>query len=227
MIKHLLFKTPCFIFLMVSLNSMAQTKRFGIEAGANISNFSSKDSLGVSTNGSVFGYQVGGYINLSLKRFTIQPALTYISKGGYQTAVYNNPDQPTDFQVKYYPKYIALPVNILYAVKAGNSAIYVGGGAYFAYAIGGSAEGNGLLFGTRYSNKISKIDFGEDRSSSLSPLDYGINAVLNLAVANNIGINLNYSHGISNISPGNTHYNGFVTDVNNRKWAISGVYSFK
>lgn len=225
----ILFKITFFIvFLMFPfLTSIAQTKGFGIKAGANISSFSSEDSEGVSTKGSVYGYQVGGHINLSFHRFIIQPGLTYISKGGYQIYINDSPAQPSDFQAKYYPKYLEIPLNILYDIKTGKRSLSFGGGPYFAYAIGGSEEGNGVLFGRSYSNAISDINFGEDRGSSLSTLDYGINAVIDLRIANNVGLNLNYSHGMSNISPGNTRNNGFVTDVNNRTWGISAVYSFK
>lgn len=216
-----------FAFIITKpLASIAQTKRFGVKAGANMTSFSSEDSEGVSTKGSIYGYQVGGHINLTLHKFIIQPGLTYISRGGYQKYVNSNPEQPSDFRVKYYPKYLELPVNILYGVKTGKTVIQIGGGVYFAYAIGGSAVGNGVLFGMPYSNKITKIPFSEDRSGALSALDYGINGVINLPVVNNIGFNLNYSHGMSNISPGNTSNNGFVTDVNNRTWGISAIYNF-
>ena len=165
-------------------------------------------------------------MNFTLNRFIVQPGITYISRGGYQKFVNSNPSQPSDFQVQYYPKYLELPVNILYAVNTGKTAIQIGGGAYFAYAIGGSGKGNGVLFGTSYSNYITKIPFSDDMSGALSALDYGINGVVNLPINNNIGLNLNYSHGISNISLGNTPNNGFVTDVNNRTWEISAIYTF-
>lgn len=112
-------------------------------------------------------------------------------------------------------------------VKKGKRAINIGGGAYFAYAIGGSGEGNGTLFGTPFSKNVRRITFGEDRSTALSAMDYGVNATINVGITNGLDLNLNYGYGMSNISPGNTRNNGFVTDVNNRNWGVSAIYSFK
>ena len=209
-----------------SFTSIGQVKKFGIKAGANITSFSSRDSMGVSTGGSVYGYQAGVYFNLPFGRFAIQPGLAFISKGGYQTYINNTGPQQSDYTVKYDPKYLEVPVNILYAVKTGNVSIGIGTGAYFAYAIGGSSEGNGILYGQSLSQAINKLNFGEGRDVSLSRFDYGINGLINFELPNQLGLNLNYSHGFSKINPNSPGGNAFYSDVNNRSLSLSATYNF-
>ena len=230
MIRNAKFLKPILIFLFslaISFHATAQVGRFGIYAGANTSSVASEDSEGVSTKGSVTGYQAGGHINIRLNKFIIQPGLSYISKGGHLKYVNTNPAQPSDYVVKFYPKYLEVPLTMLYVIKTGKKSLSFGGGPYVSYAVHGKLKGNGILFGKAYSNFVNSIDFAEDSSGFLSPLDYGLNGKVNLPLANQLGLNLTYSHGISNISPGNKPGSGFATDVNNRTWGVSAVYSFK
>lgn len=217
------------LFICLALQcftSIGQVRKFGIKAGANRTSFSSRDSLGVSTRGTAHGYQVGAYMNLPYRRFLIQPGLSFISKGGYQNYINRTGPQQSDFKVRYDPKYLEIPLNILYAVRTGKGAVRVGTGGYFAYAIGGSSEGNGILYGQSYSQVTNKIQFGEGRDVYLSRLDYGVNGLINFDLTDQLGLGLNYSYGLSDINPNSSGGNGFYSDVNNRSLGLSIAYMF-
>lgn len=153
--KVLVFAT---LFFAVVLASNAEVK-FGVKAGANLSNFSTEADVIDQIKGAN-NYQFGVLFQAKLFMFTIQPEVLYSIKGGEL----NHPDfeDPTGSPViKFRSQNIEVPVNLQLGLRLGPIRGYVQAGPYFSYMTGGEVNGEAETFDSFVKDfDLNYVDYG-------------------------------------------------------------------
>lgn len=167
--------------LFISLASFGQTARFGIKAGANVSNFMGGDFDAVKKKALV-GFHGGAYLKLSFLKFTLQPELLVSTQGAKIDSVSGG---SYDWKVTY----VTVPVMLQFRMGLG---FYVEAGPQFGFKVSDNIENqtiknfandldlsaavglglrtkkSGLGIGARYLLGLSKVgDF--EPSSGIDP----------------------------------------------------------
>jgi hypothetical protein len=201
-------KITMFLVLAVLLygTAMAQKIRFGIQAGAVLSDQSiSGDGIDVSFDskiGATFGLMADKQIGKSVG---FQTALNYVMKG-YEF----NESGYGDFSVTL--NYLEIPLNFLYRPNA-EKGFFIGGGPSFAFGLGGKAKSG---------DEEEDIEFGgEDNYKSF---DFGLNLMAGYLLSKNLQIALNYNLGLSNIAPSSADDEG---TLKNNYFGLRLGYFFK
>ena len=130
------------------------------------------------------------------KKIFFQPELQLIGKGLKTKDEFNN---------YYYPEkttYLEIPLNILYKPVSDKGSFFIGGGPAPAFYIGET------IF---YSS-----------GSPIKKFEFGINFLTGYELPIGFSINLNYTHGLTNIS-GDESY---ITVLKNRYFGITVGYIF-
>lgn len=184
--------------LFSSATVFAQTSSAIIKGGVNFANISNNDDGGYDDNRMLTSFHVGVIGDFNLTEFlALQPGLLYTGKG---IKLENNTQELT-----FNPRYLELPVNLVFKTPTGNAKFFIGAGPYVAMGIGGKFKGNGL------------IDFEEDiRFTDDDPLtseeegagafrvrrfDYGLNGIIGIE-ASNLVISAGYGLGLAKIQSG-------------------------
>lgn len=140
--------------LFVTVLSNAQLK-FGVKAGANLSNFTTKSEFIRYVNGAN-SYQFGVLFQAKVLDFAIQPEVLYSVKGGkFNNSRLSSLLTDTEFESQN----IEIPVNIQYGFDAGLARFYVQGGPYVAFLTGGKIDGSTALF-KNIKETFNPMDFG-------------------------------------------------------------------
>lgn len=184
--KIFLTLTATLVTLCMSL-SQAQAQddelkpRFGIKAGANLSNLYTKD---VDDNNMLAGFNAGVFAKLPVtSTFSIQPELYYTTKGN--ESKYNNTF--VKGTARFNLNYIELPV---LAVVNVSKYFNVHAGPYAAYLLNGKAtnESNVTLF--NFQNNINTDDFNK--------FDFGLAVGLGVDLGA-LGFGLRYNYGLTTV----------------------------
>ncbi len=202
--------TACCFFIQVN----AQVD-FGVRAGGNFFNVSSKDAGGNKTDdfslnpGFHFGITVGATIADKLE---LQPGLLFYTKG-FQ-GEYIEPTVTTASTATAF--YLELPVNVIYKPELGTGNLLLGAGPYIAYGVGGNFTRT-----TKVWNEIEevgsfitttkeelKMQFVNDRADANArkilygkPFDYGANLLAGYELKNGLSAQLNAQLGLANLTP--------------------------
>jgi len=188
--KKLLLTLTLVAGLIASAVAQSPVK-FGVKAGLALPNMSiSAGGLSVAFD-SRTSFYVGGTADIAISNiFSVQPGLTFISKG----TKFNGED--FDFEdisagensATLNFSYIEIPVNLLANFKAGNvGKVFFGGGPYYAFAIDAYAK----------SGKVKEdIDFDED---GFKRGDFGVNFLGGFQFNNRLNIHAGYGLGISSV----------------------------
>ena len=122
------------------------------------------------------GGQAGGSLS-------IRYGLEYIGKGAKF--------QAGDF--KFGLNYLEVPINAIYHYPAGPGEVYGGLGPYFAYGIGGGANG--------------ESSFGQD-NGGFKRFDAGLNFRVGYKLAQGVSLDLGYDLGLANVEYANEDVTG-------------------
>ena len=148
--------------------------RFGIKAGAAIASMQVKyRSVPADFSENKLGGIVGVLIRTPLKgSLYFQPELLMVGKG------YKEKQSGYDSRVDL--TYIELPLNLLYKFSTSKGGVFIGGGPAPAFLIGE----NIFYFGNQNSKEF----------------DFGINVLAGYELPIGFSINLNYTHGLVNLT---------------------------
>jgi hypothetical protein len=150
-----------------AISSMCNAQfRFGIKAGANMSNFTTNTTEIVDQIKASSNYQFGILFQIPIvgNFVKIQPEILYSVKGSEMTDI-TDPDFITKYEtsdIKIKTQNIEVPVNLQVGLSLGFARAYVQAGPYFSYLSGGDV---GL-------DKTSFKEFADD--FSFNKVDYGV-----------------------------------------------------
>ncbi|WP_207427993.1 porin family protein [Pedobacter sp. SYSU D00535] len=196
--------------LFASKSGFAQNVTFGVKAGLNLADMQFK-SEGMSMNTeSLVNFQIGGFADIPVNNFSIQPGLILNGKGGKIGF--------GDVETKTSLMYLEVPVNAYYNVPVSFGKIFVGAGPYAALGLAGKQKTEGEMLGEDLSGEEDiKFGSGEDE---MKALDFGLNFGGGVRLTSGINLGLNYGLGLSNLS------NEDEGKVKNRVWSLTVGYSF-
>lgn len=190
------------------LSASAQSVTFGIKGGFNASNFtrSNKYNPNFNRSNTVVSFQGGVFADLSLGKFSLQPAVMYTGKGGSTFMSYADDDVISHIYGKAHIYYLQVPVNLIYHVPLGKGSLLLGAGPFVSKAINGRFKAyDPLVSSGRVPASIqqrydSDIEFSSTNYNAFKAFDYGVNGIIGLQ-ANKISFNFNYDLGLANINP--------------------------
>ena len=203
--------------LITAFQTTAQTAR--LQGGLNLANVSVTDDGHVDDAKTLTSFHAGIIADLNLTEFlAIQPGLLYSSKG----IRFENDVQELTFN----PRYIELPVNLVFKTPTGQSKFFVGAGPYVAMGIGGKFKAEGLF------DFSSDIQFSDDDPLTsdeegagafiVRRFDYGLNAIAGIE-ASNLVLSAGYGLGLAKVQSGSNS----SSDQNNKHRVFSLSLGFK
>jgi len=171
-----------FGILSTVLNAFSQKSTpvaFGIKAGLNLSNQSSKVDNEKDASNLKAGIAAGVFVNIpAAKKFSLQPELLYSQMGGTEK------DKETGITASTMFDYITLPVTA--RLKAGIADFYVGPQVSFLVSAKAKYEGDGIN---------TKIDIKDEFKST----DFSAVAGIDLRLGLGISLDARYQRGFSNL----------------------------
>ena len=189
---------------------------FAPELGLNLSNYSFKEGSFSINSGMRAGLRVGGMTDIRLTdNLYLQPGLLYVMNGFKWS--FDFIGQPNT--IKASVSTIEIPVNLLYkAGKPGKGRLFVGGGPYIAYNIGGNIKST--VDGITTSEKMK---IGNDSTCLLKPLDIGIGINIGYEFTENFYARLHSQYGFTNLLPISSQTNA---NINSYNFGLSFGYIF-
>lgn len=213
------------ICLFVALiNSYAQTVKFGVKAGLNLTELpTSSQQQGVTVSNSyIAGYHVGGLVDIKFKSFSIQPGVLFSTKGGKSNANVNITEGGQTFTGSGTAKttlyYIEIPLNVLYRVNTGNGNFFIGAGPYLGLGLSGKIKTSSTSGGTT-TDQSQDLKFGNGAGEIQNP-DFGVNGLLGYQLNSGFLVSAGYGYGLLKSSDSNG-------TVKNRGFSFSLGYFFK
>lgn len=212
------------VFIMMQQLLQAQTVKFGAKAGINFA------SVAVYNNPTSSTYQSKNYSNfrfgevteIDWQKFAIQTGLILDGKGGIDT--YINPETSTNRRKNTRLYYLEIPVNFLYKIPTRAGTLFLGGGPYAAYGLGGHYSLSGTIFDSPIDGN-NRVYFGNDENSDYKRTDYGLNLRAEIRLLHGIGLELNYEYGLKNIATP-TVYDDVNIKTRNKVFGIAVSYLF-
>lgn len=206
-------------FCLLASAGYAQKSAAILKGGVNFANISNNDEGGYDDSRMLTGFHAGVIADLNLTEFlAIQPGLLYSSKG----IRFENDVQELSFN----PRYLELPVNLVFKTPTGESKFFIGAGPYVAMGIGGKFKGEGLF------NFSSDIQFSDDDPLTAEEegagafivrrFDYGLNAIAGIE-ASNLVLSAGYGLGLAKVQSGSNS----SSDQNNKHRVFSLSLGFK
>lgn len=189
----------CQLWNLIGKETENDKVRIGIKLGLAFSNVQVEygDNLNteVEKNSSHTGLISGFYLNMDLnKKLRFQPALLLISKG------MNENHQ--SFTIRKNLSYVEVQLNLLHQSNSAKGSFFIGGGLAPSYYTGET------LF---YSG-----------NNDLKKLDVGINFLTGYEIPIGFSLNLNYTHGLVNVSG----VREYMPVFRNRSFGIAVGYTF-
>lgn len=212
----------------------AQTS-FGILAGLNIANQRVGNEIPGVTRNPIVLWRAGIAADVPLAaNFYLQPQLLVSAKGGKSEQRHMAVGDGTffDANAKVSLVYLELPLNLVYKFPLGPGKLLAGAGPYIAYGLGGSSSAIAVLdngeaqhidYNVKFRNESGPV-LGDDGKIYLfyRPWDVGANILTGYEFNNGLSLNINYSLGLTNISPSDlntlkNHYFGITVGYFLRK----------
>ena len=168
--------------------------RWGVKAGANLSNITSKsDGNKVDESNARFGFHFGGVMEYSFSpKFAFQPELLIVVNGANPEDAELILGPPMD-RVLVSNQFIRItqiqiPINLKYKTGTDAMKFFVTAGPYIGYALSG-----------KFGGKMDGASFDSDfYGGSNRRLDFGVGAGIGIEVSK-ITFGLNYQYGIANL----------------------------
>lgn len=168
---------------------------FGVKAGIAFPKMTLSASGASMSFDAKTSFYVGGVANIAVSEiFSVQPGLTYISKGTkISGAAFDFESGPSDAENgTINASYIEIPVNLIASFNAGNAGkVFLGAGPYYAIAIDANAKANG---------EKQDITIGSDEDN-FKRGDYGFNFLAGYQLNNGINIHAGYGLGLGSVIP--------------------------
>jgi hypothetical protein len=188
--------------------TFAQGINFGLKGGANFSIL----SYDPHSNSFQPGFNAGAIVDINLnKNLSLQPGIFYTTKGekinNDEVLIDGSFEGTVTTHIKL--NYIQMPVNLLYHINAGRAtSIYLGGGPYFAYGVGGSVTDGQVTDPVHFSGA----------PDIFTPLTYknpdiGIGLLAGVQLAKRFLVDAGYDYGLTNISNGGADFANRVIHV--------------
>lgn len=176
-------KTLFFSLAMFFLATMSYAQlRFGVKAGANLSNFASASSVIDQVKGAT-NYQVGVLLQAKAFGFAIQPEVLYSVKSG-QFSNTTMSDIITGQDIEYQSHNLEIPVNLQFGFGMGPARIFVQGGPYVSFLTGALVNGS--------------VDNYEKIKENMNTFDYGFGAGVGAEIMN-LQLTVKYDWGLSKL----------------------------
>lgn len=200
--KKLLFLIT---ILIASNGLMAQKAQFGVKMGVNLPSL--QPETGFSPISEYFvsaKFLLGVVTNINVGKSTVlQPGLLFSTKGNKSVEQHNSISYgypvpyTTDRNINI--SYLEVPINLIYNKEVKSGTVYVGGGPYAAYAIGGRIRSINKRDIYMKRATVQSIEFG-DQPGQLKAFDYGVNVVAGFKLKNGMDFGANYGIGVPDIS---------------------------
>ncbi|QIL40921.1 PorT family protein [Pedobacter sp. HDW13] len=216
----------------LSTVALAQTNnstKIGVKAGVTFPTFGTSGTENEDDNWKInTSFYVGGTVDFQIsERFSIQPGLSLIGKGG-KGDYYEHNGEPNNLiafrgTAKLSMLYLELPVNAIVNFETGNGKIFIGAGPYYATAISGKTKTTGILTAGTSSLTTSTnedIKFGKD--GTMKRGEFGVNFLAGYQLSNGFNIHAGYGLGLSNLDYSDTR----VSKVTNRVLSVGLGFSF-
>lgn len=176
-------KTLFFSLAMFFLATMSYAQlRFGVKAGANLSNFASASSVIDQVKGAT-NYQVGVLLQAKAFGFAIQPEVLYSVKSG-QFSNTTMSDIITGQDIEYQSHNLEIPVNLQFGFGMGPARLFVQGGPYVSFLTGALVNGS--------------VDNYEKIKENMNTFDYGFGAGVGAEIMN-LQLTVKYDWGLSKL----------------------------
>jgi len=153
--------------LFVASMANAQLK-FGVKAGANMSDFSTTSSIYDQVKGAT-NYQFGVLFQAKAFGIGLQPEVLYSVKSGTYT------NSTTGLGNEFLSQNIEVPVNLQYGLDLGLFRVYVQGGPYVSFLTGAMIDGSVDSYEDVKEN-INTIDFGAGIGAGIEILSFQLSA---------------------------------------------------
>ncbi|GAB3011829.1 hypothetical protein GCM10027051_13070 [Niabella terrae] len=175
---------------------------FAVKGGISFNTLELKEAPQPELQDWRLSFHAGLVADIALNRLlTLRTGLDLQTQGGnYETVLEKNG--------KLNAMYLELPVNLLLKKDLGAVALYLGLGPYIDFGIGGKNKFSVLTAaGDEVAERIHWTDqppvlAQPGNAGYLQRFQYGANAVAGLVLSDQIGLNLQYSHGLNNARPG-------------------------
>lgn len=195
----------CIVFFLFAPNFSSAQLRVGLRGGLQVADMRTKpDNRTVEEISKLqFGYQLGLVLDYSFNNVIfIQPALQINSKGS--KIIQTNNIMNNKLTIQNTPLYIDIPLLLGVRLGVQGLKIFGMGGPYIAYGIGGKKSARfETLSGSLITESKSSIEWGNEPSSDLRPLDMGFVVSAGVELGN-LQIGLHYTPGFTNIAPDNS-----------------------
>lgn len=199
--KQLLFGGLLFAaFSFSTMDSNAQSGRFGVNAGVNFANITGKDA---PDNGKLkTGFQAGVTYDIGIADdFVIQPGLSYVQNGAKYDGLVNS---------KVHLNYLQLPITFQYQPELGNGNLLLGVGPYVGMGVG-QIKGD-------VGDASLKRDWDE---AGFKKLDAGGKLLAGYQLSNGLSLNLNANLGLVKLPD-----NDDPATINNTSFGVTVGYKF-
>lgn len=158
--------------------------------------FTSTNSLG----GGVFAdYEI-------IQKFFLQSGISILSKGFAMAEFVDYLDAQNNYQstatvFSYKPIYIEIPINAVLKLPLGKGNVQLGGGPYFAYAVGGKVKQESINYDNNRTTKKDKLKIGNSATDAYAPVDYGLNFLVGYQLKSGLFLDVSFAPGFANIIP--------------------------
>jgi hypothetical protein len=202
-----------FVLLILGISSANAQISYGILAGLGHASIRSSADDNAVEKKFFPSWRAGVTADIPVAgRFHLQPQLLVSTKGS--KAELHNLDSSRYSMSDIYSKdrlvYLELPVNMLYKHPLRSGRLVVGAGPYIAYGLGGKSSGTVIYRSGSRSEVERDLKFKNVRAPSaedrgkyeyFKPLDAGLNFIAGYEFNNGLCFHLNYSLGLTGISP--------------------------
>ncbi|HVG15838.1 MAG TPA: outer membrane beta-barrel protein [Chitinophagaceae bacterium] len=221
------------MLLLAASASNAQSGSY-IKGGINLANVSVTDNGRVDDANQLTSFQVGivGNIKLGTSLLSLQPGLLYTGKGAKVQK--GTAGQTGYFKQTFNPKYIEVPVNLVFKAPLGKvSRVFLGAGPYAAIGVAGNAKTEGTnILGRTYSRE-NDIEFSNDDPTTFNEeegaglgvvrrFDYGLNGTVGIEGKSYV-LGVNYGLGLAKLQSGSNS----SADNSNKHRVLSFTLGFK
>jgi len=190
-------------------SSTSSTSGAIIKAGVNFANISVNDDGDVDDNKTLTSFHVGITGDFDILPFlAIQPGIFFTGKGSKTQSGSTN--DANYYKATTNPKYIEVPVNLVFKTPPGPARFFIGAGPYIAMGVGGKNKVEGKLLGSSFSSE-ENIDWSNDDPTTgdeedagygrLRRFDYGLNGLIGVE-ASNFVVSAGYGLGLAKIQSG-------------------------
>jgi hypothetical protein len=202
--------------LNVAVNAQDKPVSFGVKAGVAFPNLSfSAMGMSVSADAKTTFY-VGAVADIKVSSmFSVQPGLTYMSKGTKSGGdVFGDEDVTVETEsATINMSYLELPVNLVANFNAGTGKFFVGAGPYAAYALSGNGKAGGVK---------EDMPFGSG-DGEFKRFDFGVNFLAGYQLNNGLNIHAGYGLGLGKIVNDNS---GVGLAVKNKVFSVGLGFMF-